>query len=827
MSAPAHLESLLARLDLEQKVRLVSGAGMWSTGAVPEIGLRPLVFSDGPSGVRGGSWDERDPSTSLPSPTALAATWDEGLAHRYAGVLADEARRKGVHAVLGPTVNLHRSPLGGRHFEAFSEDPLLTARLARSYVRGLQDRGVAATPKHFVANDSETDRFTVDVRVDERTLRELYLAPFEAAVEAGAWLVMSSYNRVNGTTMTENVLLRDPLKSEWGFDGVVVSDWTGVRSTGAAAGANDLAMPGPSRVWGEPLLSAVREGTVPEAAVDEKVRRLLALAERVGALGGSDDGAAAENAEPGNAEPWQDGRAVAREVAVAGSVLLRNEPPLSREFPASGQPLLPLDGAALNTVAVIGPNAADARVQGGGSAEVVPDRVISPLEGLRAALEPEVEIRYATGAPLRSGPAAMPTALTRDPSTEDSGVAVAFHDADGAVVRTEHRRTTRLVWMGDEQLDGVHRIEARTRFRADRTGTHRIGVAGVGRYALTAGGTTLVDEVIAPEGDDPAAAFLAPPQRSGELELTAGQEVELVAIHDIAHSLLAMLRLDVEQPGLPPEQEIERAAALAAESDVAVVVVGTTPEVESEGYDRRTLRLPGQQDRLVRAVARANPATAVVVNAGSPVELPWREEVAATLLTWFPGQECGHALADVLLGTREPGGRLPTTWGGDTASTPVLNTTPSEGALHYAEGLHVGHRAWARSDAEPAYPFGFGLGYTGWRYESLPEIARGEDGVTVRVRLTNTGRRAGSEVVQVYLARPESSIERPVRWLAGHARAEAAAGETTEVAIPLHARAFQHWSTDDQRWAVEPGAFTVLAGGCSRDLPLSGAVEVS
>lgn len=820
MSAPAHLESLLARLDLEQKVRLISGAGMWSTRPAAEIGLRPLVFSDGPSGVRGDSWDERDPSTSLPSPTALAATWDEDLAHRYAGVLADEARRKGVRAVLGPTVNLHRSPLGGRHFEAFSEDPLLTARLARCYVRGLQDRGVAATPKHFVANDSETDRFTVDVRVDERTLRELYLAPFEAAVEAGAWLVMSSYNGVNGTTMTENALLRDPLKSEWGFDGVVVSDWTGVRSTGAAAGGNDLAMPGPSRVWGEPLLSAVREGAVPEAAIDEKVRRLLVLAERVGALGGSGDSDDA-------AAPQQDARAVAREVAVAGSVLLRNEPPRSRESPASGQPLLPLDGAALSTVAVIGPNAADARVQGGGSAEVVPDRVISPLEGLRAALEPEVEVRHATGACLRSGPAPMPTALTRDPSTEDCGVAVTFHDADGAVVRTEHRRTTRLVWMDDEQLDGVHRVEARTRLRADRSGTHRIGVAGIGRYALTAGGTTLVDEVIAPEGDDLAAAFLAPPQRSGELELAAGQEVELVATHDIAHSLLAMLRLDVEQPGLPPDEEIERAAALAAESDVAVVVVGTTSEVESEGHDRRTLRLPGQQDRLVRAVARANPATAVVVNAGSPVELPWREEVAATLLTWFPGQECGNALADVLLGTREPGGRLPTTWGGDTTSTPVLNTTPSEGALHYAEGLHVGYRAWARSDVEPAYPFGFGLGYTSWRYESVPEIARGEDRVTVRVRLTNTGRRAGSEVVQVYLARPESSLERPVRWLAGHARAEAAAGETTEVAIPLPARSFQHWSTDDQCWAVEPGEFTVLAGGCSRDLPLSGAVEVS
>ena len=822
ISAPAHIESLLARLNLDQKVRLVSGAGMWSTHPVPEIGLRALVFSDGPSGVRGGSWDERDPSASLPSPTALAATWDEDLAHRFAGVLADEARRKGVHAVLGPTVNLHRSPLGGRHFEAFSEDPLLTARIARSYVLGLQERGVAATPKHYVANDSETDRFTVDVRVDDRTLRELYLAPFEAAVEAGAWLVMSSYNRVNGTTMTENALLRDPLKSEWGFDGAVVSDWTGVRSTEAAAEANDLAMPGPSRVWGEALLSAVRTGTVPETAVDEKVRRLLTLAERVGALGRS----------PIAAASVQDASALAREAAAAGSVLLRNETPLRDEqtprgdSPHDEDSLLPLDKTALKRVAVIGPNAAEARVQGGGSAEVVPDRVISPLEGLRAALEPDVEVQHATGAHLLDGPTAMPTTLTRDPSTQEPGVAVVFYDADGAVARTEHRRTTRLMWMGAEELAGVHKVEVRTRFRAEKTGTHRLGVAGVGHYALAAGGATLVDETIPPEGEDPAAAFLTPPQRSGELELEAGEEIDLVATHDIAHWFLAMLRLDVEPPSLSPEEDIERAVAVAAESEVAVVVVGTTQEIESEGHDRETLRLPGQQDRLVRAVARANPATVVIVNSGAPVELPWRDEVAACLITWFPGQECGHALADVLLGAQEPGGRLPTTWGPDTDSAPVLDTTPVDGELNYTEGLHVGYRAWARSGLEPAYPFGFGLGYTTWRYESLPEIARSGDDVTVRVRLTNTGRRAGSEVVQVYLARAESSIERPVRWLAGFARVAVATGETTEVAVSLRDRAFQHWATDDQRWRTEPGEFTVLAGGSSQDLPLSGTIEV-
>lgn len=299
----ARIEEITAALPLEAKVRLVTGEGLWNTHPEPAAGLRRMVLSDGPAGVRGEAWDERDTSANLPSPTALAASWDEDVVHRLGALLAAEARRKGVDVLLGPTINLHRSPLGGRHFECYSEDPLLTVRIATAYVRGVQDGGVAATPKHFVGNDSETERMTVDVQVDERTLRELYLAPFEQLVaEAQPWLVMAAYNAVNGTTMTENPLIDDVLKAEWGFDGVVVSDWTAVRTTApAGAAGTDLAMPGPASPWGDALVAAVRDGSVPQSAVDEKVRRLLRLAARVGALEGVEPAAPAPEPVAGEA----------------------------------------------------------------------------------------------------------------------------------------------------------------------------------------------------------------------------------------------------------------------------------------------------------------------------------------------------------------------------------------------------------------------------------------------------------------------------------------------------------------------------------------------
>ncbi|MFE3448135.1 glycoside hydrolase family 3 C-terminal domain-containing protein [Nonomuraea sp. NPDC059194] len=764
---------------------------MWSLPAVPEIGLDRLVMSDGPIGVRGEQWTSADPSIALPSPTALAATWDVDLIRQVGRLLAQEARRKGVHVLLAPTINLHRSPLGGRHFECLSEDPYLTGELGAAYVEGVQEGGVATTPKHFVANDFETDRFTVDVKVTDRVLREAYLAPFERVVEAGAWGMMTAYNAVNGTTMSEHsALVNGVLKDEWGFDGLVVSDWTAVRSTEAAAvGGTDVAMPGPFGPWGDKLEEAVREGRVPESVVDDKVRRILRLASRVGALRPS-------AGEPAADEPI-DGMALAREVAARSFTLLRNEGDL---LPLSGTP----------TLALIGSAAAEARIMGGGSAQVFPDRTVSPLEGLGA----RGEVRYALGTDprVRLAPLAVPTTAQ-------------FLDADGEVLAEHPLATTEARWVGqlppDVDADRLSAVRLRATYVPDVSGEHELSVAGVGPFTVRVDGTTVFDEAIELEGDDPGAAFLAPPEKRVVAELVAGRPYELEVTHPAgAFGGMAFVAYTLGHANPSPGEDalIAEAVEAARACEVAVVVASTTLEVESEGFDREDLRLPGRQDELIAAVAAANPRTIVVVNAGSPVEMPWVSEVAAVLLTWFPGQEAGLALADVLYGDAEPGGRLPTTWPVRLADSPVVNVTPVEGQVPYEEGVFIGYRAWEKQGRVPAFWFGHGLGYTSWSYDSIAA-----EGSTVTVAVTNTGTRRGREVVQVYLS-AATPDDRPARWLAGFDVVEAGPGETVLTTLFLPERAFQVWTEDG--WSTVPGEYTVEAGRSVADLRASATVKI-
>lgn len=796
------VEAALGKLDLDAKARLLSGQGMWSLPALPEIGLKSLVMSDGPIGVRGVHWTADDPSIALPSPTALAATWDPALARRAGALLAQEARRKKVHVLLAPTVNLHRSPLGGRHFEAYSEDPYLTGRIGSGYVGGVQSGGVGTTVKHFVANDAETDRFTVDNVVSERALRELYLAPFEAIVEnAHPWGIMTAYNSVNGTTMTEHrYLVNEILRGEWGFDGFNVSDWMAARSTTAAIeGGLDVAMPGPGTVYGAPLAAAVRAGEVEEAKVDKAVRNVLRLAARVGIL---------EGAEPVVTEPPApiDGEALAREIARRAFVLARNE-----------RQVLPLKPG---TVALIGAAARDARVLGGGSATVFPSRIVSPLDGLTAAL-PEGSLTYAVGA---------------DPTEElpvaDKGfeLRAVCRDAHGEIIGSGSAPNGQIQWMGDDLPEGVtrdtlHTVELTGTFTPRVSGPHTFGIKGLGAFTLTIDGTTYFDDVQRTDEDDPFEAFFGAPVPRAQAELTAGRPVEVSLTHvvtlpeDIPMKVVG-LALAHQEPQRDPDELIAEAVEAARAADSAVVVVATTDRVESEGFDRKDLRLPGRQDELVHAVAAANPNTVVVVNSGSPVELPWRDEVAAVLLSWFPGQEGGAALADVLTGAHEPGGRLPSTWG-SLADAPVTQVVPADGQLPYPEGVFIGYRAWEKEGKTPSYPFGHGLGYTDWTYESL-EIT----GTTATIRVRNSGERAGREVVQVYLAPVDADAERPARWLAGFAGVEAGPGESVEAVVELPRRAFEIWDENAAAWAFVKGLYEVQAGRSIIDRRAAAAINV-
>ncbi|WP_422773714.1 glycoside hydrolase family 3 C-terminal domain-containing protein [Plantactinospora sp. WMMC1484] len=815
----AVIERALSALDLETKVRLLSGQDFWTLPAVPGIGLDPLVMSDGPIGVRGVRWTPDDPSIALPSPTALAATWDPELARQAGRLLGAECRRKGVHLLLAPTVNLQRSPLGGRHFECYSEDPLLTAAIGIGYVTGVQETGVGATVKHFVANDSETERFTVDVRVSERALRELYLAPFERIVAAGVWAVMAAYNGVNGATMTEHAgLLRDLLKEEWGFDGAVVSDWTAARSTEASANAGlDVVMPAAGDPWGDALVAAVRAGTVAEREVDDKVRRVLRLAGRLGLLDGVPPAV-----DPARRPVAPDGTALAHAVAVRSFVLARND---------GG--LLPLDPGRLRRVAVLGALADDARIQGGGSALVSPPHAISPLAGLTAAL-PEAEFRYAVGAdPRLRLPAAGGVAWTPITAT--------LRDADGRDrYRAELDRAT-VRWMGDLP-EGLPLAElASVELAATHTplagGTARLAVEGFGLFTLTVDGTELFDGPLYDPAEEPGTVFQAGVERRFELQVRAGEPVEVRLTRrqvEGEHPGFVSFTLGHAEPvpappggtGDPADALLDEAVRVAADADVAVVVVGTTEEVESEGFDRSTLALPGRQDELVRRVAAANPRTVVVVNSGSPVLMPWADEVAAILLTWFPGQEAGVALADVLLGRAEPGGRLPTTWPRRAEDCPALETTPVAGTLEYADDVFVGYRGWR---AEPLFPFGHGLGYTDWAYDSLTVEAgsagpQRPDGPVAVVTLRNTGSRPGREVVQVYVGPEAAEPDRPVRWLAGFAAAEAAPGGTVTVRVPLPARTFQVWEPDG--WRLRPARYRIEAAHNVADIRLSSTTDI-
>lgn len=805
-------DALLAQLTLEEKVALLTGRDFWTTLPIEKIGLRRMLLSDGPAGVRGEVWDERDPSVSFPSGSALASSWDRDIARRYGAAVAVEARRKGVDVVLGPTINLHRSPLGGRHFEAFSEDPLLTGELAAAFVDGAQANGVAATPKHYVANDSETDRFTVDVLVSDRALRELYLAPFEkAVVQAHAWLVMSAYNGINGATATENDLLETPLNSEWGFDGVVVSDWTAVRSIASARAAQDLVMPGPDGPWGSALVAAVRDGSVPEAAIDRKVARILRLAARVGALAG----VAPVVAEPVLAE---DPVAFAREAAVAGAVLLTNR----------GE--LPWAPEELSSLAVVGHNAAVARIQGGGSATVIPETVVSPLDGLRAAL-PHTDITYATGAVVHSGVLPLPLKRMVNPHTGEPGVRVVFTDTAGAELYAEDRRASDLLWFGgDAPIAEAATLVLETHFTPETSGELPLAFAALGTARLLADDKLVLEATTEQEGTDLGAAILSPPSRSAPLTVTADTSVHLRAEFDLRGRTGVLARalaftLGTTPPQIDPRALIDEAVQAARTATAAVVVVGTNATVESEGHDRTDLSLPGLQDDLVRAVAAANPRTVVVVNAGSPVLLPWRDEVAAVLVGYFGGQEFGNAVADILTGAVEPGGRLPTTWPARQEDVPVLDTTPVDGILHYSEGIHLGYRAWLSAGREPAFPFGHGLGYTTFRFDSLvapAEFTPSDEPfggtITVSVGVTNTGQRPGKQVIQVYAARPDSAVERPVQWLAGFRPVWLDPGESAVVEVAVDVRAFAHW---DDGWRYEPGSFVLSAGSSAADLPLN------
>lgn len=610
------------KLSLDEKVRLLTGEDFWTTYALPNVGLRKMVVSDGPSGVRGELWDERSPSLSLPSATAFASTWDLEILGQVGEVMAHEARNKNVDVVLGPTINLHRSPLGGRHFEAYSEDAVLSGKLASAFVNGIQGQGVGACLKHFIANDAETDRHTINNILDEETMREVYALPFEIAVrDSNPWTIMSAYNRVNGPKMAASPLLNSMLKEEWGWDGAVVSDWTGVQSTVDTGNeGNDLEMPGPFGFWGEKLLAAVKSGEVSEDAIDAKVERLLRLAYRVGKF-------ADAKSKKEKAFTHEELQAFARSVGSQSIVLAKNE-----------KSALPIEKKT--SIAVIGAHARFGRGQGGGSATVYPTEFVAPLEGLTCNAPAGSTIEYALGVNSDSGLIQFNKNYLKNPATGQGGCLAEILAPDGTVLLREDRFGGFFNWATQPWMFQYSFIRVSGIFTADADGEYQFGVGMVGNYKVTIG-DQVHEGFIPMHSDDLGEFVLNPPTRSFGHTLRKGEEV-LIQWEYPQGSLpipIASFLIGFREPSRTQAEEIAAAASLAAESDVAIVFVGTTAEIESEGHDRADISLPDGQDLLVSTVAKVAKRTIVVVNSGSPVEMPWFDEVDSVLFTFLAGNK--------------------------------------------------------------------------------------------------------------------------------------------------------------------------------------------
>ncbi len=738
-------DDVVAELDLAAKVRLLTGSSFFAFTGDDTIGLTPLAMSDGPTGVKGASQSGGPPTSLLPNATLLASTWDEATLREVGDYLADEAIRARTHVVLGPTINLHRSPLGGRLFECYSEDPLLTGRLAAAYVRGLQARGIAACLKHLVGNEAETERHTVDVRIDDATLREVYLLPFQIAVEDGdAWALMAAYNRINGVPATEHdAVLNGIVKGEWAYPGLVVSDFFATTSVAEAKnGGLDVVLPGPFGPWGAQLVAAVEAGDVAETTVDESVRRLLRLADRVGALDG-------ERSWPPVGRPDDAAhRDTLHRWAVAGMTVLRNDG------------VLPL--ASGTTVALLGVPARETLLMGGGSAEVVPPHQVSVLDGLTEALPGRVV--FGGGVEIGSAPPPARPGFVVDPEDGRHGLHLTVVTADGEEIVDEHLADSRRVlgWAGELDRPGTR---ARLTARIDHVGPLQVGVIGMGNWTLTAGEVRAEFSVGAVTGV-PGESLLAPPQRllTDEVHGPTVLEAE-VDFGDLPHAMIGL----IARPAPRPDDEAIAAAVDAArDADVAVVVVGLTVEQETESRDKATLALPGAQDALVEAVASVARRTVVVVNAATPVLMPWLDRVDAVLVAGLPGQEGGHAVASALLGSLEPSGRLVTTWPAADGATPAWSVTPEDGELRYDEGGFLGYRGHAAGRApEPLFWFGAGLGFGRWDYTAA-DVAVVDETPVVTVSLRNTADLPSREVVQVYFAPTDTT--QPSGWSAGPRR---------------------------------------------------------
>ncbi len=764
-------------MTVAEMATLTAGSDVWTVPGIARLGLPPLRMTDGPNGARGATFGgNATRAVCVPCGSALGATFDPDLLHDIGHLLGTEARQKRSRVLLAPTINMPRSPLFGRSFECYSDDPYLAGSLAAAFVVGAQEAGVATTPKHFIGNETEFERHTINSLIDERTLREVYLVPFEWAIRRGGSLgVMTAYNRLNGSWCSmDGGLLDGILRDQWGFEGFVVSDWFAAGETVASLEAGlDVQMPGPDRFFGAPVAQAIDDGETETGSqkLQAIARRRLLLHHRLDAW--TDD---TDQPETGDETP--EARALAHRAATESMVLLKN---------TGG--VLPLN-AGIGSVALIGPNADVAHIMGGGSAQLAAHRRPTLADALGHRL----------GDRLTVEPGCVIDRLAPPMRPVDGFVTEFFanNDWSGAAVATSTLRTGRAIWAG-EPADGlgVDPFTARLTgsLKITETGTHTFTMIQAGLARVRIDGVVVLDGITKPPPKGDAFFGMGSEEIATEIEFAAGTtvtvEVELAATEG---TMIRGFALGHRRP--VPVDLVERATHAAGRADAAIVMVGTSHEWETEGEDRATLALPGAQAELIEAVAEVNERTIVVVNAGAPVDMSWADRVPGVMLCWLGGQEMAPAIADVLFGDAEPAGRLPVSIPRAIEHGPAFGTYPGEGnESRYAEGLLSGWRWYDTRNIDVAWPFGHGGSYTSFEWGTcvLNQVA---DNVSITVPVINTGDRAGSDVVQVYAVPPVDGPLGPRAQLAGYAKVRLDPGQSNSANITLNPRTFAHWSPE-------------------------------
>ena len=798
------VNSILGQMTLEEKIDLLGGVDDFFVRGVPRLNVPRLKMADGPLGVR-----NYGPATTMAGGIALAATWNPDLAERVGTEIGRDARAKGVHFLLGPGVNIYRAPMNGRNFEYFGEDPFLASRIAVGYIKGVQSQGVSATVKHFLGNNSEFDRHNVDSVIDERTLHEIYLPVFEAAVkEAHVGAIMDSYNLTNGLHMTQNGHLnRDLVKKEWGFNGIIMSDWTSTYDAIAAANSGlDLEMPSGKFLNRENLLPAIEQNKISVATIDDKVRRILRLAAQFGWLD-------RDQIDVSIPRYNRQGREVALQASRESMVLLKNE-----------GLLLPLRKASVKSVAVIGPDSYPAVPDGGGSARVQPFTAVSFLEGMSNYLGPAIPVYYSRGVPALSEMAEA-TNFSTAATNGQPGLRVEYFESEDLEGMPLVSRVEKHVDFGPGHVFPEHTHSDRWigYYVPQRPGVYDVFVESTGEdggfYRLYVDGQLVFDNW----------QVNTAVMNYSSLQLETNTHKFVLEHHGRSGWLGTKLKLGIIAHDRVVDQQ---ARMLAAKADVVIVAVGFDPETESEGADR-TFRLPPGQEQLIQEMEAANKNVVVVITSGGAVDMrSFVDHVPAILQAWYPGQEGGTALAEILFGDVNPSGRLPVSFERQWEDNPVHDSYyPAAGTKRvvYKEGVFLGYRGYAHNGKKPLFPFGYGLSYTSFAYSNLsvaPGVTKGGSNnywwSEIAFDVTNTGQREGAEVAQVYIADKHSKVERPPVELKGFVKVNLKAGEKRRVTLMLDKRALSYYDAGSRQWRSDPGDFQVLIGSSSENIQLRG-----